>query len=216
LAQQLSKSGLHVLRFDFSSCGDSNDLDPAGNLVAWMDDLQCAIEELKDGSNVAHIGLIGLRLGGSIAMLVSARRRDVDLLVMWDPVISGKDYIDELRNRQSQWLQGSFAGISQCPESANDNVFNEITLTQSMRTNLESLDLFSIELQSTDILIIDTQATGGTESLYYKLRQFNPQTEFRKVHAPAVWLKSQDQADNLNVPTNVIAEIGDWVTRCSQ
>ena len=98
LASMLAQAGLHVMRFDYYGTGDSAGESTAVRLEEWEADIETALEELVDISGVSRPSLLGLRLGASIAAAVAGRRRQrLDALVMWDPVVSGDEYVAELR-----------------------------------------------------------------------------------------------------------------------
>ncbi len=99
LADMLSKAGVHVLRFDYSGTGDSAGNYSSGSLTQWKADIRIAMNELKDTAWVKKVSLVGLRLGATLAALV-AEETEVENLVLWDPVVNGKDYMKELRNIQ--------------------------------------------------------------------------------------------------------------------
>jgi pimeloyl-ACP methyl ester carboxylesterase len=97
LATLLNQAGVHVLRFDYHGTGDSAGEMLDASLAGWQADIETAVDELKDTTDAARVGLVGLRLGGTLAASVAARRRkDVDSLVLWDPVVSGEGYLKEL------------------------------------------------------------------------------------------------------------------------
>ena len=96
LGAQLSESGFHVLRFDYRGTGDSSgdmdDVSPSD----WVDDTAVAIAELKDIAAVDRITLVGLRLGALIAAQACMSRTSVRGLVVWDPVLCGRSFQEEL------------------------------------------------------------------------------------------------------------------------
>ena len=93
LAKRLAERGLHVLRFDYSGVGDSWGHTTDGRVSQWLDDIDTAIEELRAMTGSARVHLVGMRLGGLLAALVTARRSDVDQLVLWDPITQGTDWL---------------------------------------------------------------------------------------------------------------------------
>lgn len=97
LAGQLSERGLNVLRFDYRGTGDSSgemdDVRPSD----WVQDIGLAVDELKDMAALDRVSLVGLRLGALLAPVAAAGRTDIDRLVLWDPVTSGRAYAEELR-----------------------------------------------------------------------------------------------------------------------
>jgi pimeloyl-ACP methyl ester carboxylesterase len=103
LANALSAAGIHVLRFDYFGTGDSaGDAHEAG-LADWAGDIETAIEELQDTTGVTRVGLVGLRVGATLAAQVAANKpQQVDRLVLWDPVVSGETYLQELWQNSKQ------------------------------------------------------------------------------------------------------------------
>jgi pimeloyl-ACP methyl ester carboxylesterase len=100
LAERLARAGCDVLRFDYSCSGDSAGEDIDANLDAWRDDVRAAHAELQRRAGVPRMTWFGMRLGALIAQ--HAARGGVsglDRLVLWDPVIDGRDYLELLRVR---------------------------------------------------------------------------------------------------------------------
>lgn len=93
----LAANGWHVLRFDYYGTGDSaGDLHEA-TLEDWERDIATAMEEVRDASGATRAALVGMRLGGSLAARVAARRpREVSALALWDPVVSGAQFLREV------------------------------------------------------------------------------------------------------------------------
>jgi pimeloyl-ACP methyl ester carboxylesterase len=94
LAINLSAAGFHTLRFDFFGTGDSGGDEMDTNLGGLETDVELAIEEINDVVGTTQVTLIGLRLGATVAINVAARLpRNIDALVLWDPVVSGEEYL---------------------------------------------------------------------------------------------------------------------------
>lgn len=104
IAVALSRLGFSVLRFDYYGTGDSHDDASRATLARWQADVAAAIEELKRRSAAPRVSIAGLRLGATIAWLECLGRTDVDLLVMWEPVVSGRAYLEQLRRVEREWL----------------------------------------------------------------------------------------------------------------
>ena len=97
LASLLSEQGMHTLRFDWHGTGDSSgECFEGGEPGSWAQDLEEAVTELKGMANVKTIALVGLRMGAGVGAQLAQRRSDVDHLVLWDPVVDGAEYLDEL------------------------------------------------------------------------------------------------------------------------
>ena len=96
LAARLAEAGFHVLRFDYFGTGDSGGEAWDGSPDLWLEDTAAAVEELRDMAGVRTVSLVGMRLGAVLAARLAASRRDIDRLVLWDPVISGAEHLGRL------------------------------------------------------------------------------------------------------------------------
>ena len=91
-----AKQGYHVLRFDYTGAGDSAGDGEDFSIERAIQDTGLAIEELCDAADVKSVLLLGLRLGGLIAMRSAAARTEVSHLILWDPITDGVAYLQEL------------------------------------------------------------------------------------------------------------------------
>lgn len=105
LALKLSSADRHVLRFDYLGVGDSAGEAEDGDVEGWLDDIEMAVEELKSMVGATRVSLVGIRLGAALAMEVAARRPDIDKLALWDPVVSGPAYLEELDIEHTAWIR---------------------------------------------------------------------------------------------------------------
>ncbi|MBL8957292.1 MAG: alpha/beta fold hydrolase [Myxococcaceae bacterium] len=98
LAAQLSRDGMHCLRFDWSCTGDSEGEVHDGDVERWVEDVSAAAEELRESTGVRRVSVVGMRLGALLATRAVAAGLAVHDLVLWDPVIDGQTYVDELED----------------------------------------------------------------------------------------------------------------------
>ncbi len=96
LATLLARAGLHVLRFDWYGSGDSDGDSLEGTPAQWRLDVATALQELRDVSGLRRASLVGFRLGAALALQASVKVRD---LVLWEPVVSGRAHVEELRRQ---------------------------------------------------------------------------------------------------------------------
>jgi hypothetical protein len=136
----LSKAGFHVLRFDYFGTGDSWGDTIEASFPQWLADVSVAMDELKDISGVSECSLVGLRLGASLAMLSSAQRHDVRDIVLWDPVVRGQDYIDNLRVMTAGHTESNGPRRSLGVESLAGFHYTDQLLSDLADLNLESID----------------------------------------------------------------------------
>src|SRR4051794_38121763 len=114
LGVALAGQGCHVLRFDYFGCGDSGGDGEQATVEQNLADLDAAIDEIKDTSGIARVSLVGLRFGATLAALAAARRRDIERIVLWDPVSDGRAYLDEVRDLHDRWLHDRMGEAVTC------------------------------------------------------------------------------------------------------
>ena len=110
LADQLAAQGVAVLRYDYDGTGDSfgNETDP-DRVETWLSSVTVATEYLV-GIGVDSVGLVGVRMGALFAAHEASRRSDVDVLVLWDPCLSGRAFLREQRFLRQMSGEGGPAG----------------------------------------------------------------------------------------------------------
>ncbi|WP_431275218.1 alpha/beta fold hydrolase [Variovorax ureilyticus] len=109
LADRLAQAGVAVLRFDYYGTGDSPGEDSEGELEGWRRDVGAAHAELRGRVGGRRILWLGARLGATVAVMAARSGRcDPSRLILWDPIIDGARYLDELRARHVDALEVSF------------------------------------------------------------------------------------------------------------
>lgn len=105
LAEQLAQVGCHVLRFDYAGTGDSSGTLAETSLQDWRDSISLAEAELVELSGASSVALVGLRFGATLATNHDSNR--IVKTLLWDPVIDGKTYVDELEALHASMLVDS-------------------------------------------------------------------------------------------------------------
>ncbi len=98
LAERLSARGFPALRFDYDGTGDSSGrLVEPGRVRAWLDSIRAATMEARVRSGARVVALFGVRLGATLATVAANEIRDVEALVLWAPIVSGRAHVRELQ-----------------------------------------------------------------------------------------------------------------------
>ena len=151
LAQQLARAGFAVMRFDYSGSGDSQGESGDARLADWIFDLSAAIDELKRRGRVTHVTLVGLRLGAAIAALTAADRRDVGGMVLWDPVISGSVYLQQLIALNEEWL-----AVRACADmnGSGPSWVVGCPMSDAMRADLAAMNLIGLDAEKFPRIVV--------------------------------------------------------------
>lgn len=182
LAINLAAQGYSVLRFDYRGTGDS-----AGTLADvtaedWQQDIRHAVQELIDIAAVPKVALVGLRVGALLAAQVAANNPQISRLLVWDPIVSGQAYIDEL-----------IGEITPNPSRANfiaaDGTlhFNGFSMPSAFQQSLAGLDLLKTQgLDSIATAQIVSHENDRFTALYASLSK-NPRFVYELAPAPHDW-----------------------------
>jgi exosortase A-associated hydrolase 2 len=211
LAIHLSNAGFPVLRFDFYGCGDSGGERGEGQITQWLDDISAAVAEIRGRCNSDRICLLGLRFGGTLAMLAGARQGDVESVVLWNPVVSGKKYIQEfsalpLQRKRQQALPSAMLS------SKGGEQFTEIggfPFANAFLSDLHGLDLLGVEKPpANNILLIDSNQKASYQELRQRLSLLSPQVQYQHLPSLEVW----SNTGTALVPATVVEAAVSWIS----
>jgi exosortase A-associated hydrolase 2 len=95
LARALAGRGWGVLQVDLFGCGDSDGDFRDASWETWVDDLTTAFDWLQERVG-GRVGLVGIRLGGLLALDFASRaRRNIDRVLLWHPVVNGQEMMTD-------------------------------------------------------------------------------------------------------------------------
>lgn len=208
LANQLSQAGFPVLRFDFHGCGDSYGTSEEGSISHWLRDLSSAVVEMRKRSASRRICLVGLRLGATLAITSATERHDIDSMVLWNPVLSGAAFLNEMRclhNVLFKHLRGRNS------DPADDDIgLLGFRLTQFMQADLEKIDLYANHKKPAPrILVVQSEEEQQGQRYARHLSATGAQVDSRFVAFAPVWTEGVYRS---HVPAPVLAEILSWIT----
>ncbi len=206
LCNILSGAGCHVMRFDYYGTGDSAGEHVDTSLSTWEADIETAIDELLDMTGASRVTLVGLRLGASVAAAVAARRGNrLDGLVLWDPVVSGAEYLAEL----TEAAQHAQPGSTENPLGPDVLGF---CLTAVWARDLETVDLTALvpRLPARTLAIVSRSLTSHT-SLAAGLSAAQGTSEpLQFVDGPPPWLEEEHTGAGI-VPVELCRRIAEWL-----
>ena len=211
LAIRLIKNGFHVLRFDYYGFGDSAGESKNGSIAEWISNIETAIEEIRNLGNIKSVSLIGYRLGATLVAMLSMKRSDINNILLWDPIVNGSDYLEELLQFQENWLLGNLPNTKL--ESRDDGSFELLGMhiSKILNQEIKSIDLLTLNTQlSENIAIIENNPTESCKLLTNLLIEQNKsQVEYKFVEE-AKNLFSDSGMDSMYVPNETLKYIVDW------
>jgi uncharacterized protein len=88
--------GFHVLRFDYYGDGESEGLFEEATITSRIQDIKSAVGLVEKRINPSLIILLGLRLGGTLAIITANNSPQIGGIVAWAPILKVKEYLYEV------------------------------------------------------------------------------------------------------------------------
>jgi len=213
LAAMLAKRGYPVLRFDYFATGNSLGETEEATLVRWQEDIAEAVRFMRGRYQVRHLTLVGVRTGATLAMQHLIKCGGIEQLVLWDPVVDGRDFIDELRERTAgheQWLMQRHGERPESVEADGALDLFGFRYSQSFIDELAGIDLLSSSAHgSANALILDNCEDETMTLLAEHLRAGGLKVELEQLQAPQVWMAEPFQG---LVPVQSLKLMEAWIT----
>lgn len=109
LADRLGRNGVAVMRFEYFGTGDSAGEDTQANMTRWVSDMELAHQELRQHIGAVPIRWFGPRLGANVALQTLEKGQFApDSMVLWDPIVDGKQYVQNLILEHEKRLKAVF------------------------------------------------------------------------------------------------------------
>jgi alpha-beta hydrolase superfamily lysophospholipase len=209
LAERLAANGFPALRFDYDGTGDSaGTTEDPKRMRAWVGSIDLAIAEARALSGAERVALFGVRFGATLAALAAIEHGDIEALISWAPVISGRVHVREIRGfrllKDSKAPEKRSDGSEQVggylfsAETLNDMATIDL-LAPSKRVAKRVLVLPRNERSKEEARLVDRLAAGGSEVL------FEPRAGYAKM--------MRDDPYESVVPFDVLDTIVEWLAR---
>jgi len=188
MSSLFTRSGFHVLRFDYYGCGDSAGESEEGSIDHWVKDIATAIEEITDAGGLSRVTVIGFRLGATLAALAARGRKDVESLVLWEPVIKGETYLKQLADMHQSWLSNNLPSSNQREQENGTFEVIGFPITSQLRQEIERIDLTSLqERLATRVCVFDSSETADNKNLVTELSSCADTVDYQHIPGSENW-----------------------------
>lgn len=213
MSARLAKAGLYAFRFDYYGAGDSAGDTHEGDLAQWLADLTTAIEAASRARGVSRVTLLGLRFGATLAALTAAARSDVDRLVLWEPVVEGRQYIEQALAAHKVWNE-AFRVWRPAPQVSAPTDHPEVLgfpLTDAMKRTISSVDLSALSRTAPRALVVERDPAGRGQELKDHLVNLGARADYELVREAEIWRSAE--LDQAVVPRQTLDKIVTWLGR---
>ena len=199
LARVLCADGLAVLTFDYRGCGDSAGEFRDYSTPDWIADIRAAVDLMRQHAPACPTGLLGLRLGASLALQVAAERSDIDFIMLWEPVLNGRDHIEqELRKKLMKEMMTFGKGrqtresLMKTLEQGGEVDFDGYPITSRLYQGLSQLDPAGAagQFRKRSLVVNITSQSSPSKpaaQLHEALQKAGSASDLRLVNEPPFW-----------------------------
>lgn len=209
LAGQLAGAGCDVLRFEYTGIGDSAGDEAAVELATWQQDIVTAARELTELSGASRVALIGVRLGASLAFAVAGSVR-ASRLVLWDPVVSGAEYLALLERLHAASLvdPDRFQTPRTLVATEDEALLLGYHFSTTLRRDLRQFSLLGRSIAVAEIALVVSETSPPYDALHAQLQHGGARVAYHLVPPGNAW----DQLDRIEKVLMPYAAIKSIVT----
>jgi len=152
--------------------------------------------------------MVGLRLGGALATLAALDRGDIESMVLWNPVLDGRSYLDELSSLQKEMLR--FRPKQRRNQKASPQIeILGFPFSRWFISEIENINLMTLTRKVTrNMLVMQSGPRDNDNSSDDHLNSSATHLECQRLEAPQIWLPTTD--GSLLVPAQVLQAIVAW------
>jgi predicted alpha/beta hydrolase len=201
LGDRLAASGNLVLRFDYegtgASAGTGTDAD---QLERWIGSVVAGVAELRR-RGVARPAIVGLRLGASLAAAAASSEHDLGPIVLWEPILSGRQFYRELRAQTAITAGGALG----------DGALNAFghQVPRAVASTLRAWTPFAGRSLDSEVLVVRSPRNGESADQPGELEHVRPKPTV--VEVAGIQDLLEPSAEEALVPNAILDVICDWL-----
>ncbi len=210
LALNLTRQGFPVLKFDYYGTGNSAGDDHVGSLAEWARDIAAAVDEMRRVTGLERICFVGLRMGGSLALQVGAGMAQAVGFALWEPVVSGSAYLEELFqwHRDRLWYFLSSVNSASISDEPQGELLG-FAVSEHFLNELKAFDLLRLTISAgKQALIVENTPSEAVAQLMHTLNDQAVETLYEQINSLVIWREDPDKG---LVPQVALRTIVNWV-----
>lgn len=215
LADRLARIGIDAFRFDYFGTGDSAGDEEDGELEGWQRDIGTAHAQLQRLRGDRRIVWLGARLGATLAAQAAHLVPDAPArMVLWDPVVDGAAYVEELRAAHVDAIEQSYCipdrglrrRLADEPEAFTDDLLGFFA-APALRRQLRDISALRLPLAPVDDTTVLADPDNAPVARWVEgQRSGEVPVRLAPFRHPLVWT-SDPHPNNAMVPAEVLQRL---------
>jgi|GEM_PF-1283834 len=154
IAARLAQAGIACLRIDYYGTGDSEGSDAEFSIHGASEDIAVAVTAARARAAGAPVVLLGIRAGGWPAWSVAANDASISQLWVWQPILSGNEYLAELQrlDKAERTLRADYPFCRQLGSYQEDGQLMGYACPESLHHEIRNAQLTSHRLPDSTVL----------------------------------------------------------------
>ncbi|RZA20220.1 MAG: hypothetical protein EOP93_06580, partial [Lysobacteraceae bacterium] len=168
VAQRLASHGLPCLRFDYLGTGDSSASGDVTGFGSMHEDLDAAASVLRQAAGVGSIAVLTFRGGALPVWSWLASGGKADRVVLWEPILDGAAWMQELERRHVQELASPdrYPLRKGVPAPDAPGQLMGYAVSRRLRDELSAQQVRAQDLPDAWALLHSGQASDGFDTLF--------------------------------------------------
>lgn len=138
-AIRLARTGINVIRFDYTGTGNSSEPPDTLSIDLWQSDIDLVVKEMTEISGCSSNSALTARLGALVAM---SREQHFSRIAMLDPVVNGSSFVRTLDKMHKQMCSNSYKYLNPPdPAKLSENEKTGHAVSSLLLNEIADLDL---------------------------------------------------------------------------
>ena len=210
LAVSLSSRGIHVLRFDYSGCGDSAGSWENTSIDDWLNDINVAATELLDLAMIDSLSFLGIRLGASLLSCADLGSTSSSRFILWDPILDGEQYLKSLVQLQIALVNDKNrfkVSRSRYIDEHKESELLGFPVSEETKSQLAQIKMSNTKWNNKKVLLLYSH----NKEAYMDFTKRNENIELKPLSLPCNWTSLDHLESQVQMP-ELIKLVNDFIT----
>jgi hypothetical protein len=153
-----------------------------------------------------------MRLGATLAMMAATNQQDIEGLILWEPVVDGKKYLEEAAAMHKSFVNHN--KLENKKKLSSDGIPAEVIgfpMTAGLVEDLQTFDPYEIKLPSeTEMLILINEERDDFKRYVNYLKHINSRVDYKLIPDHKFWM---EELYKRLIPVQTLQYLVSWIDK---